>query len=268
MDPQRRRFDPPLLTMRLTILLSFAIATAGFGAGSAVAQIKVNPTGVNVNAQGATTVFLTFGGLAGYDAAEAFWCGELIPAAPAVGLRCDPATIFGSLPLRYDRSAASGVGGLTDIMTIPPSVSRRAYQAAEAGAGVNTPLILPDEEFRRSLDTFPLEYADIAAAHQRVFGRDPFEAAVINPEDVRRACEKQIKSHILHLREGYIEAHGDPFAISRLVAASAPGFAGLLRSVARLLTCFGDDDGQHRQQRRAHTPPCPRWSTRRFRTRC
>ncbi|MEQ1757673.1 MAG: hypothetical protein ABL986_05100 [Vicinamibacterales bacterium] len=104
-----------------------------------------------------------------------------------------------------------------------------------ARGGVSTPLILPDEEFRRSLDTFPLEYADIAAAHQRIFGRDPFEAAVINPEDVRRACEKQIKSHILHLREGYIEARGDPFAVSRLVAASAPGFAGLLRSVARLL---------------------------------
>jgi hypothetical protein len=122
--------------MRLTNLLSVAIAAAGLGGGgTAAAQIRVNPNGVNVNAQGATTVFLTFGGLAGYQAAEAFWCGELIPAAPAIGLRCDPGTIFGSLPLRYDQSAASGVGGLTDIMTIPPSVSRRAYQAAEAGAG-------------------------------------------------------------------------------------------------------------------------------------
>jgi hypothetical protein len=99
------------------------------------AQIRVNPTGVNVNVQGATTVFLTFGGVAGHEGVEAFWCGELIPASPAIGLRCDPATLFGSLPLRYDRSAASGINALTDIMTIPPSVTRRAYQAAEAGAG-------------------------------------------------------------------------------------------------------------------------------------
>lgn len=99
------------------------------------AQIRVNPTGVNVNAQGATTVFLTFGGLAGYQATEAFWCGELIPADPAIGLRCDPSTIFGRLPIRYDLSGTSGVDGLTDIMTIPPSVARRAYQAAESGAG-------------------------------------------------------------------------------------------------------------------------------------
>jgi hypothetical protein len=104
-------------------------------ASPAAAQIRVNPTGVNVSTQGATTVFLTFGGLAGYEPVEAIWCGELIPASPAVGLRCDPATIFGQLPLRYNRSTTSGSNGLTDIMTIPPSVTRRAYQAAETGAG-------------------------------------------------------------------------------------------------------------------------------------
>lgn len=111
------------------------LAIAGIEAGTpAAAQIRVHPTGVNVNAQGATTVFLTFGGLAGYVATEAFWCGELIPASPAIGMRCDPASLFGRLPLRYDRGTASGIDALTDIMTIPPSVARRAYQAAEAGA--------------------------------------------------------------------------------------------------------------------------------------
>jgi len=73
--------------MRPNLLLS-VLAVAAMANRPALAQIRVNPTGVNVNAQGATTVFLTFGGLAGYEAAEAFWCGELIPASPAVGLRC------------------------------------------------------------------------------------------------------------------------------------------------------------------------------------
>lgn len=102
--------------------------------GSAEAQIRVDPNGVNVNAQGATTVFLTFGGLDGQVPVEAFWCGELIPAAPDLGLRCDPATIFGRLPIRYDQSRLSGTRGFTDIMSIPPSVARRAYQAAADGA--------------------------------------------------------------------------------------------------------------------------------------
>lgn len=102
-------------------------------------------------------------------------------------------------------------------------------------AGIATPLILPDEEFRRSLDTFPLEYAEMMASHVLVFGRDPFDGITIDPNDIRRACEKQVKSHLLHLREGYIEAHGDPLAIAQLVADSAPSFGALLRGVARLL---------------------------------
>jgi len=97
------------------------------------AQISRHPTGVNVSAQGATTVFLTFGNLDGYVADEAIWCGELVSAAPDIGNMCDGSTIFGSLPLRFDISQSSGDDAFTDIMSVPPSVARRAYQAAEAG---------------------------------------------------------------------------------------------------------------------------------------
>lgn len=117
-----RAFRPAALVLLLLVPGADALAVA------------VNPTGVNVKSQGATTVFLTFGGLNGQVPAEAFWCGELVPAAPAIGLRCDPATIFGSLPIRYDLSQRSGTAGFTDIMSIPPSVARRAFQAAQSGA--------------------------------------------------------------------------------------------------------------------------------------
>jgi hypothetical protein len=104
-------------------------------APAAVAQtINVNPNGVNVNVSGATTVFLTFGPVGSFRAAEGTWCGELIPATPDNGFRCNPATIFGSLPGRFDLSKPSGSSGFTDIMSIPPSVARRAYQAAQDGA--------------------------------------------------------------------------------------------------------------------------------------
>jgi hypothetical protein len=102
-------------------------------AARADAQIRVNPTGVNVNTQGATTVFLTFGGVRNHEPVEALWCGALVPAAPDTGQRCDPSTIFGALPVRLNQSQASGTNGFTDIMSIPPTVTRRAYQAAAAG---------------------------------------------------------------------------------------------------------------------------------------
>jgi hypothetical protein len=101
-------------------------------------------------------------------------------------------------------------------------------------AGVATPLLLPEEEFRRSLDAFPLEYGEIIRAHARVFGDDPFANASIARDDLRRACETQIKSHLVHLREGFIEAGGRPSAVAALVTESAPAFASLLRNVARL----------------------------------
>jgi len=97
-------------------------------AHSASAEIRRDPTGVNVNAQGPMSVYITFGGLVNQTPAESTWCGELISAAPDIGQKCDPRTIYGSLPARYDRSSLQG-GAYTDIMTIPATVARRAYQA-------------------------------------------------------------------------------------------------------------------------------------------
>src|SRR5688572_17598779 len=112
----------------LCISVAWACVTA-----TVSAQVRVHPTGVNINAQAATTVFITFGGLRDQMPAEAVWCGELVSAAPARGSKCDPATIFGELPSRFDLSRVSG-GAFTDIMSVPPSVARRAFQAAAAGA--------------------------------------------------------------------------------------------------------------------------------------
>ncbi|MGH9348237.1 MAG: hypothetical protein ACRD26_13340 [Vicinamibacterales bacterium] len=100
--------------------------------------------------------------------------------------------------------------------------------------GLATPLVLPEHEFRRSLDAFPLEYSEMVRAHAHVYGPDPFEGVTIAREDLRRACETQVKSHLLHVREEYIEASGRPQAIADLVQMSAPAFAALVRNVARL----------------------------------
>jgi hypothetical protein len=103
------------------------------------AGIQVNPTGVNVNKIGATTVFLTFGGLDNHRVGEGVWCGEIRPAKSGAGSECVPGTIFGVLPQRFDFSSNSSFfsnnrTAFTDIMSIPPSVARRAFQAAMGGA--------------------------------------------------------------------------------------------------------------------------------------
>ncbi len=100
--------------------------------------------------------------------------------------------------------------------------------------GAATPLLLTSSDFARSLDAFPIEYGEIMAAHYVVFGHDPFDGLSIRDDDLRRACEVQVKSHLLHLREEFLESGGRPAPVNEFVRESAPAFAALLRNLARL----------------------------------
>ena len=101
-------------------------------------------------------------------------------------------------------------------------------------AGLATPLILPTVELAQSLDVFPFEYSAILADHVLVAGTNPFAGVRIEPSDLRWACEVQARSHLLHLRQGYVEARGRSDALSVLIVRSAPAWASLLQNVARL----------------------------------
>ncbi|MDH4064452.1 MAG: hypothetical protein OEW19_08625 [Acidobacteriota bacterium] len=100
--------------------------------------------------------------------------------------------------------------------------------------GAATPLVLPRLEFARSLDAFPVEYGEIIDTHAVLFGEDPFAGVSIDRQDLRRAVEVQAASHLLHLRENYVESGGRPSAVGALVRDSAPAFAQLLRRMAHL----------------------------------
>jgi hypothetical protein len=101
-------------------------------------------------------------------------------------------------------------------------------------AGLATPLLLAAHEFGRSLDAFPFEFGSILADHTIVAGRDPFDGLSVDPTDLRRACEVQARSHLLHLREGFVETKGRADALAVLIVRSAAPFAALLTWLARL----------------------------------
>lgn len=109
--------------------------------------------------------------------------------------------------------------------------------------GAATPVLLTRQEFARSLDVFPVEFGEIIAHHDTLFGDDPFAGLSVAPGDLRRACEGQVRSLLLHVREDYMEAAGSAREVARVVTESAPEFRALLMLLARL-------DGQHldRQQ--------------------
>src|SRR5947207_13534144 len=107
-------------------------------------------------------------------------------------------------------------------------------------AGLATPLVVAASELTRSLDVFPLELSAILADHVVVSGENALASLTVDPADVRRACEVQARSHLLHLREGFLETRGRGDALSLLILQSAPAFAALVTSIARL---EGKSDG-------------------------
>ena len=136
----------------------------------------------------------------------------------------------------YDRHAPGPAASLAlvESLTADDLVACAARAQAWHHAGAGTPLLLSRDEFARSLDAFPIEYGDIIDAHTVLVGDDPFAGLAIRADDLRRACEVQAKSHLLHLRENFVECGGRPADVRALVADSAPALAPLLRRLARL----------------------------------
>ena len=127
--------------MRLSSLIIGAFTSCTLIVGNAFAINAVNPTGVNVRSNAPNTVFITFQGLEPNERAiEALWCGTVQPGIGAGSVTtsdpCVPNTLFGRLPLNFDRSRTTqGIGqkNFSDIMVIPASVVRRAVQGAGDG---------------------------------------------------------------------------------------------------------------------------------------
>ena len=100
--------------------------------------------------------------------------------------------------------------------------------------GLETPLVMTPDEFRRSLDAFPVEYQAMIDRHIVIAGADPFDGARIVADDLRRACEILAKSHLIQLRQGWLDAGGHDEDLAELIGRSAPPLRVLLTNLARL----------------------------------
>ena len=100
--------------------------------------------------------------------------------------------------------------------------------------GLATPLVMTPDEFRRSLDAFPIEFQAILDRHVVIAGQPPFAGVTVRPEDLREACEIQARSFLIHVRQGWLQCAGHHAEIEALIARSAQPFRALLSNVARL----------------------------------
>lgn len=101
--------------------------------------------------------------------------------------------------------------------------------------GIAAPLIMTPEYIKSSQDVFPIEFLDFKLIHETVYGNDILDNVEINRADLRQQCEREIKSKLIGLRQGYIFSEGDKRIIAEQFAVSITGYMPLFRGIIFLM---------------------------------
>ncbi len=100
---------------------------------------------------------------------------------------------------------------------------------------VAAPLIMTPEYIERSLDVFPIEFLNFKLIHTTVFGDDIFKNIEINRMDLRHQCERELKTKLIWLRQGYISSLGNRKILTEAFVNSISGYIPLFRGIIVLL---------------------------------
>jgi len=155
----------------------------------------------------------------------------------AYGARLSSVVLYGSaaggdhIPSRSDYNVLVLLESLDNAQSF---VAAAAVARAWREAGNPPPMTMTLEEWRRSSDIFPMEYADILERNRVLYGTPPFDGISVDRGDLRLQLEQQVMGKLLQLRQGALLAGGDGKRQSELVAASLSTMMVLFRAVLRL----------------------------------
>lgn len=144
--------------------------------------------------------------------------------------------LYGSAARAQFREGSSDLNVLVLLRGLDAGAVRRGAALARRWVeqGNPPPLLLAEEELRRSLDIFAIEYSDIRDAHRVLHGTDPFAGLEIRAEHLRLQCERELKGALIQLREHYLLAADEPERLGELLRRSISTFVVLFRTVLRL----------------------------------
>ena len=100
---------------------------------------------------------------------------------------------------------------------------------------VAAPLIMTPDYINKSLDVFPIEFLNFRLIHSTVFGEDILDNIEIERMDLRHQCERELKSKLIWLRQGYISSQGDKKLLTEGFVNSITGYIPLFRGIIVLL---------------------------------
>jgi len=154
----------------------------------------------------------------------------------AYGSRLASVLLYGSaaggdhIADRSDYNVAVLLESLDASQLSAASAVARAWREA----GNPPPMTMTVDEWRRSSDIFPMEYADIIERHKLLFGASPLDGITVSPADLRLQLEQQVMGKLLQLRQGALLAGTDGKRQVELISASLSTMMVLFRAVLRL----------------------------------
>lgn len=100
---------------------------------------------------------------------------------------------------------------------------------------IAAPLVMTPEYIEKSLDSFPIEFLDFKLLHKTVYGNDLLKDLQITMPNLRLQCEREIKTKLIGLRQGYISSLGKKESVAAVLVRSFTGSMALFRAVISLL---------------------------------
>ncbi len=100
---------------------------------------------------------------------------------------------------------------------------------------IAAPLVMTPEYISRSLDVFPIEFLDFRLIHRTIYGNDIFAPLNIDRPHLRLQCEREIKTKLISLRQGYVSSLGRKEHLGEVLVRSITGSMAFLRAVITLL---------------------------------
>ena len=99
---------------------------------------------------------------------------------------------------------------------------------------IAAPLLMTPHYITRSLDVFPVEFFNFREIHRTLAGEDLLARLTIDERKLRLQCEREVKSMLVGLRQGYLRALGDRERMVLLLADSVKSLLPLLRALCHL----------------------------------
>lgn len=152
-------------------------------------------------------------------------------------LRAAAGTNLRSVILYGSAAAGDYVPGYSDVnlLCVLGDTSFASIQALAAAVGwwakqkQRVPLLMGQEEFRRSADVFAVEFLDMKQNYRVLWGEDVLKELVVPMQFHRAQVEYELREKTILLRQRLLIVDGDATAKWELLLRSIPAFATLAR---------------------------------------